>query len=181
MEKADAVLSSTGLGMQSDQPIVLDELAQAALRSIAVGVYTARLLGGRFCGLHDGVRRCGSSGFQPFQEGNGAVQHGGYPPNAHKAAVDQESSGKTSTFEAIERNFSTILTGAPELSEAAIKPQMTTYNYESSFGQSLALRGVRGSRPANLIPNDRFCTHSILVVVMQAAGNRKSLVQQSSL
>jgi hypothetical protein len=89
--------------MQSDKPIVLDELPQAAQLSIAVGVYAARLLSCRFCGPHDGVRRCGNRGFQPFQEGNRAIQHGEYPPNAHKAAVDQESSGKTSTFEATER------------------------------------------------------------------------------
>jgi hypothetical protein len=78
---------------------MLDELPQAAQLSIAIGVYAA-FLSGRFCGLHDSVRRCGSRGFQPFQEGNRAIQHGEYPPNAHKAAVDQKSSGKTSTFEA---------------------------------------------------------------------------------
>jgi hypothetical protein len=81
---------------------VLDELPQAAQLSIAVGVYTTGLLSGRFCVMHDGVRRW-NRGFQPFQEGNRAIQHGEYPPNAHKAAVDQESSGKTSTFEATER------------------------------------------------------------------------------
>jgi hypothetical protein len=80
---------------------VLDELPQAAQLSIAVGVYSAGgFLNGRFCGLHDSIRRFGNRGFQPFQEGNRAVQHGEYPPNAITPLGPGNPAEKLSTFEA---------------------------------------------------------------------------------